>query len=1038
MSLNGTDIFNANSRQLQPKAVGSQVVLMSVVSVVTVVAFNILRPKNKIIYEPKVKYHEGNKPPPRISDSILGWLPPLVYTKEPELVEKIGLDAATYLRFGRLLRWLFTGITLLTCGILIPVNAVYNIKNVPPEKRDILSMLTIRDVGGNLLFIHVAVTYLITFLVCGMVYLHWQQILRLRAAWFRSPEYLQSFYARTLVILHVPKDYKSDQGIRQIFESTRVPYPTTSVHIGRKVGKLPELIEYHNQTVRQLEQVLVKYLKGGRIGKNRPTIRIGGTCGCGGTRRDAIEFYTAKLKRTDAAIDDYRQQVDTHKPENYGFASMAAVPYAHIVAKMLSNKHPKGTDITLAPNPKDIIWSNMNKSETEIATKKVHGFLWLGLVCFINTLPLLFISFLANLSQLTSYVPALQKWSDKSPKTFTIVSGVLPPAVSGIFGFFLPIIMRWLTKYMGALTHSRLDRAVIARYFSFLVISQLVIFTLIGVIFNSVNKIIQQIGKKSFQDIVRNLNTLPGLINSTYIDQSSYWLTFFPLRGFLVVFDLAQVFNLVWLSFKTHLFGRTVRDVREWTKPPDFQYAIYYSNTLFMAAAALAFAPLAPLVSLAGCIVFWMSSVVYKYQLMFVYVTKVETGGRLWNVVINRLLFSLLLMQALMVLTIGLQYGFRSLQWLCTIPPILIVLIFKYYTVRAFDAQFRWFIPSEEEIRTAKVHSERADANGNRLEKRFGHPALHTDLFTPMLHAKMMPLLSQVYSGKIGKEQTKLDEYGGQKMEAQVVEGGIRIAAIDQRDIEYDPMLYRRDRGELDWDTQSISSSNYLMNDVASIRAGTPFNASSTTLLPGYDKYLAHGPGSGGSENFEMSPMDSPREPLLSPRSHYFQQSHLQSPPAPYHEQMSSPHSREAPLHRPQLTEGYGSYTGLPMERGGSPVVGRNHSPFVESPFVENRSHSPLVQSPPMAPYQQPQRQYSHEQLESQFSQHSPQQHLQHSPQRSQGGGSQFSMHSSQQSGHYPQSQQYPPQSQQYPPQSQQYPPQAGEMNMAGRGAHKG
>jgi hypothetical protein len=37
---------------------------------------------------------------------------------------------------------------------------------------------------------------------------------------------------------------------------------------------------------------------------------------------------------------------------------------------------------------------------------------------------------------------------------------------------------------MGALTHSKLDRAVIARYFTFLVVSQLVIFTLIGVIFS--------------------------------------------------------------------------------------------------------------------------------------------------------------------------------------------------------------------------------------------------------------------------------------------------------------------------------------------------------------------------------------------------------------------------------------------------------------------------------------------------------------------------------------------------------------------------
>lgn len=131
-------------------------------------------------------------------------------------------------------------------------------------------------------------------------------------------------------------------------------------------------------------------------------------------------------------------------------------------------------------------------------------------------------------------------------------------------------------------------------------------------------------------------------------------------------------------------------------------------------------------------------------------------------------------------IAIGLQYGFRSLQWLITVPPIIIVLVFKVYTTRVFDSKFRYYIPTEEELQAAKVHSERADAKGNRLEKRFGHPALHAELFTPMLHAKMMPLLSQVYSGKIGREQAKLDEYGGQKMEAQVVGDGIKIAAIDQ------------------------------------------------------------------------------------------------------------------------------------------------------------------------------------------------------------------------------------------------------------------
>jgi hypothetical protein len=67
----------------------------------------------------------------------------------------------------------------------------------------------------------------------------------------------------------------------------------------------------------------------------------------------------------------------------------------------------------------------------------------------------------------------------------------------------------------------------------------------------------------------------------------------YSLRGFLVIFDLAQILNLLWTSFKTQfvyfcyylgnhvliphssVFGRTPRDIREWTQPPEFEYAIY-------------------------------------------------------------------------------------------------------------------------------------------------------------------------------------------------------------------------------------------------------------------------------------------------------------------------------------------------------------------------------------------------------------------------------------------------------------------------------
>jgi hypothetical protein len=129
---------------------------------------------------------------------------------------------------------------------------------------------------------------------------------------------------------------------------------------------------------------------------------------------------------------------------------------------------------------------------------------------------------------------------------------------------------------------------------------------------------------------------------------------------------------------------------------------------------------------------------------------------------------------------LGLQFGWRNLQWASSIPPVFVVLAFKIYISRSFGQPFRHYKPTPTELSQARVHSERADNKGNRLQRRFGHPALHVELFTPMLHANMMPLLPQVFSGKIGMSTQKMSEFAGQKVDTTVVQGGIKIAGIEQ------------------------------------------------------------------------------------------------------------------------------------------------------------------------------------------------------------------------------------------------------------------
>lgn len=169
-------------------------------------------------------------------------------------------------------------IAVLCCGILISFDKRYNLNHVPDTDRDQLSSLTIRDVKGSWLYLHIGMTYAITGLVCVFIWFHWVKMAQAKRAWFRSPEHSQAFYARTLSCTQVGENDQSDLGaffvlyvssilshrlgIRRIFESVQLPYPTTSAHIGNSVGRLSKLIEEHNDCVQELEKVLVKCVLG--------------------------------------------------------------------------------------------------------------------------------------------------------------------------------------------------------------------------------------------------------------------------------------------------------------------------------------------------------------------------------------------------------------------------------------------------------------------------------------------------------------------------------------------------------------------------------------------------------------------------------------------------------------------------------------------------------------------------------------------------------------------------------------------------------
>ncbi|KAH9453175.1 hypothetical protein Pst134EA_024062 [Puccinia striiformis f. sp. tritici] len=654
--------YQARLTQVSTSSVLIQLGLMVLCSLGTLLAFSILRPKNKVVYMPRYKYSTEDKRPPKLDDGLFAWLKPLSKATEKELLAQIGLDAVVFLRFLRMCRWMCSLLALLACAMLIPCDVAYNLKHKDEyvtTTSNTLAMVSISNVRGSWLYVHVVYGYLVTFMVIYVIYVNYKTVVRLRWQWFRTPEYQNSIYSRSIMMTHVGSKHMSDTGLQTLLTQLHIPYPTTAVHIGRRVGMLAFLIERHNQTVRDLEQVLVTYLKGGKPSATRPTIRIGRKfLGFGGRKVDKIDFYTAKIKQYELKIAASRDAISDRKPENYGFASFAAVAYAHLVAKKLGRKRIKGVAFSLAPPPQDIIWENLTKSDIVVFRQRVIGEAFMTLIATLYVIPLVALALLANLASLTQYVEFLSRWSTASPITFSAFAGVAPPLLSTLLQLALPVIMRALARFQAATTHQKLDRAVLSRYFAFLTATQFLVFSLLGVVFTTVAEVVVEVGKKeSFATILHNFDKLPDKIQSTYLQQANYWLTWFPLRGFTSVLDLVQIVSLFLVFVRTKVWGRTPREIREWTKPPEFDYSVYSANVLLMILVAFVYAPLAPLVPLLASVAFFASSWIYKYQLMYISVTRCESGGRLWRMLINRVLFALCVMQAFLCLTIGLQLG---------------------------------------------------------------------------------------------------------------------------------------------------------------------------------------------------------------------------------------------------------------------------------------------------------------------------------------------------------------------------------------------
>ncbi|RKF62276.1 Uncharacterized protein OnM2_034067 [Erysiphe neolycopersici] len=721
-------------------------------TVLITIGFSLLRPYNSMVYAPKLKVADHKHAPPSLGRGVFAWVKPLLQTSEKELESLVGLDAVVFLRILSMCRNIFLATAFVGCFILIPINII----NGTPNNAKFIFKVTPINTFGRANWGMAICAWIFNFIICGFLWWNYRAILKLRRKYFNSPEYQLSLHARTLMLNDIPKKYRSDEGINTLIDKVAPTSSFSRTAIARNVKDLPELINEHNKSVRELERYLAKHLKDPKnIPARRPKCYpskddVARDTHAKGIKLDAISYLTSRIKQLELNIQDVRMGVDNRNPLPYGFASYDAIEECHAIAFLAKKIKPRGTTIVPAPRPNDIIWKNMPLTKTQRRRRRIINNMWVAILTILWVAPNALISiFLMSLTNLGYVWIAFQESLARNTTWWSLVQGVASPAITSLVYLVLPIIFRRLAIQAGDRTKTARERHVAGKLYTFFIFNFLIVFSMFSTIWNFVSTVINATnsGTDAWQAI---FNADFGL--ATFIslcDISPFWITWLLQRNLGAAIDFAQLWNLIWSTCIRNFSNPTPREIIELTAPQAFDYASYYNYFLFYSTVTLCFAFLQPLVLPACALYFAVDYYLKKYLLLYIFVTKTESGGMFWRMFYNRMVFATILSNLVVFLALWVHGDSQHMEAYTVVPLPIMMLAFKLYCKSNFDDKIHYYSTHNLSKNPQFTHFSESNGKKDRLMTRFGHPALYRPLTTPMVHSKAQNILPSVYSGRL-------------------------------------------------------------------------------------------------------------------------------------------------------------------------------------------------------------------------------------------------------------------------------------------------
>ncbi|KAF9982925.1 hypothetical protein BGZ65_002365 [Modicella reniformis] len=277
----------------------------------------------------------------------------------------------------------------------------------------------------------------------------------------------------------------------------------------------------------------------------------------------------------------------------------------------------------LEVHPKDVLWDNLNHGLKTRNIRRVISILLAAVLIIFWSIPVAFVTAVANLETLEKYAPFLKGIKSLPKAVVGIIQGILPPAGLAHLG--------------GEVLSTRKTLAVITSYHWFSVVHVLLFTTLS-------NGILQ-----AAEAIVDNPGNIMSILSSTLPKASTFFLSFILLSLVQIPMMLLQIGPLI-MYFLNKWLSKTPRQMyaAETTMGSvDWGMTIPVHTIAF--SIGLLYSTIQPLILPLMTIYFGFYYLAFRYMFLYVYRQPFDSGGLIFPRIVDQIYIGVILFEVVML-----------------------------------------------------------------------------------------------------------------------------------------------------------------------------------------------------------------------------------------------------------------------------------------------------------------------------------------------------------------------------------------------------